>query len=244
MIHIAVCDDEREYLENACEMLAQYTSVRDVEIAIDRFSNSSELLDKIEDGTRYDIFLLDIYMPGVSGMSIAAELRSRGIHSAIVFLTSSTEHALEAFGVDATHYLLKPYAQQGFFAAMDKAVQGISLSVSDSIVLKIDGEYRNISVSKLLYCESDGNYQRIFLKDGKELHVRMTQLELYELLERCGCFFRCGRAYILNLNHIKKLAQKVVLMQNGAELPIPRSAIATVRTAFFNYFNASGGGRA
>ncbi|MBQ2777233.1 MAG: response regulator transcription factor, partial [Peptococcaceae bacterium] len=111
MLRIAVCDDEQLYLDKTRAMLEQYAAEHNVEITAEAFVNSSALLDSIEAGERHDIYLLDIYMPGVSGMSVATDLRSKGVRSPIIFLTSSTEHAVEAFGVDATHYLLKPYTQ-------------------------------------------------------------------------------------------------------------------------------------
>ena len=195
------------------------------------------MLDSIEAGERHDIYLLDIYMPGVSGMSVATDLRSKGVRSPIIFLTSSTEHAVEAFGVDATHYLLKPYTQQNFFAAMDKAVQSISAHAEESIVLKVGGAYQNVPVDHILYCEAANNYQRLWMKDGGTLLIRMTASELYDMLESFGCFHRCGRAYILNLNHVKKVTANSTVLKNCMELPLPHSAVAGLRSAFFNHFN-------
>ena len=237
MLKIAVCDDEQLYLDKTRSMLEQYAAAHDVEITAEAFLNPSALLDRIEAGERHDIYLLDIYMPGVSGMSVATDLRSKGVRSPIIFLTSSTEHAVEAFGVDATHYLLKPYTQQNFFAAMDKAVQSISAHAEESIVLKIGGEYRNVPVDRILYCEAAGNYQRLWMKDGSELLVRMTASELYDLLEGFGCFHRCGRAYILNLNHVTKVTANSAVLKNGMEIPLPRSTVAGLRSAFFSHFN-------
>lgn len=237
MLCIAVCDDEQLYLDRTRTMLEQYAAAHDIEYAVEVYSNPSELLDRIEAGERHAIYLLDIYMPGVSGMSVATELRSKGVRSPIIFLTSSTEHAVEAFGVDATHYLLKPYTQQNFFAAMDKAMQNISAHVEESIVLKIGGEYQNVLVTDLLYCEASDNHQRLWMKTGAQLLVRMTTSELYGLLEGFGYFHRCGRAYILNLNQIKKLTANSAVLKNGTELPLPRSAVAPLRTAFFSHFN-------
>lgn len=237
MVKIAVCDDEQPYLDETRFMLEQYAAVQNAEIAAEVFSNPSVLLDCIEGGERHDIYLLDIYMPGVSGMSVATELRSRGVRSPIIFLTSSTEHAVEAFGVDATHYLLKPYTQQNFFAAMDRALQGVSAHAEESIVLKVGGEYRNIPVSYILYCEAAGNYQRIWLKDGTEQLVRMTASELCSLLDGFGCFHRCGRAYILNLDYVTKVSANSAMLKNGVELPLPRSTVSSLRNAFFSHFN-------
>ena len=237
MLKIAVCDDEQVYLDKTCAMLEQYAAAHNMALTADVFSNPSVLLDRIEGGERYDIYLLDIYMPGVSGMSVATELRSRGVRSPILFLTSSTEHAVEAFGVDATHYLLKPYTQQNFFAAMDKAVQSISAHPEESIVLKLHGAYQSVPVDRILYCEAADNHQRLWIKDGGELLVRMTASELYGMLEDFGCFHRCGRAYILNLDHVQKVTVNSAILKNGAELPLPRSAVAPLRSAFFSHFN-------
>lgn len=238
MLKIAICDDEQLYLSNTRAMLDEYADAHGMEITVAPFLNPSVLLDGIESGERYDIYLLDIYMPGVSGMSIATELRSRGVRSPIIFLTSSTEHAVEAFGVDATHYLLKPYTRQNFFVAMDKAVQSVSSHGEESIVLKVGGEYQNVPVDCILYCEASNNYQRIWMKDGGELQVRITASELYDMLEGFGCFHRCGRAYILNLNLVKKVTANSAVLKNGIELSLPRAAVAPLRTAFFDYFKA------
>ena len=94
VLKIAVCDDEQTYLDKTRAMLEQYAAEHDVEITAEAISNPSALLDSIEAGERHAIYLLDIYMPGVSGMSVATDLRSKGVRSPIIFLTSSTEHAV------------------------------------------------------------------------------------------------------------------------------------------------------
>ena len=236
MVKIAICDDEQLYLDETRTMLEQYAAIHEIAITAEPFSNSSDLLDRVEAGERHDIYLLDIYMPGVSGMSVATELRSKGVRSPIIFLTSSTEHAVEAFGVDATHYLLKPYTQHNFFVAMDKAMESISTHAEESIVLKVGGDYQSVPVDHILYCEAANNYQRLWMKDGTELMVRMTASELYELLEDFGWFYRCGRAHILNLNHVKKVTTNSAVLKNGLELVVPRTAISRLRSAFFDHF--------
>lgn len=240
MLRIAVCDDEQAYLDKTCAMLEQYAAENKLEYTPEAFSNASVLLDCIEEGLRHDIYLLDIYMPGVSGMSIATELRAIGVQSPVIFLTSSVDHAVEAFGVDATHYMLKPYTRQSFFAAMDKAVRNICDHPEESIVLKVDNEYQNIVVSKILYCEANDKYQRLCLETGEKVLIRMTGSDLYEKLKAFGCFYRCGRAHIINLAQIKKVTPASAILRDGTEIPLPRTAVAGLRTAFFDYFKAGG----
>ena len=237
MFKIAICDDEKEFRDAAEQMLKQYMDDACVPFKSDSFSVPSELVDAIEKGIIYDIYLLDIYMPGITGMSIATDLRSRGVKSPVIFLTSSTDHALEAFGVDATHYLLKPYAKDNFYIGMDKAINSIATHKDDNIVLKVNDEYRSISVSKIYYCEAEDKYQRFYFENGERLLIRISGTELYRQLSEFGSFYHCGRAHIINLNHISRVTQSGAEFKNGMQLSLPRTVLAGLRSAFFDYFN-------
>ena len=237
VLKIAICDDEKGFRDAAEQMLKLYMQDKGVPFQADTFSVSSELVDATENGTIYDIYLLDIYMPGVTGMSIATELRSRGVKSPVIFLTSSTDHALEAFGVNATHYLLKPYTKDNFYVGMDKAMQSITSHKDDSIVLKVDSEYLNIPISKICYCKAEDKYQRFYLENGEKLLVRISGTELYKQLSEFDCFYRCGRAHIINLNHISRVTQNGVTFKNATGLALPRAVLTGLRSAFFDYFN-------
>ena len=237
MLKIAICDDEKEFRSAAEQMLKLYLEEKAVPYQADVFNVPSELVDMTEKGTVYDIYLLDIYMPGISGMSIATELRNRDIKSPIIFLTSSTDHALEAFGVDATHYLLKPYTKDSFYVGMDKAMQSIASHKNDSVILKVDNEYRSIPASKLIYCEAEDKYQRLYLENGERLLIRISGTELYKQLSEFDSFYHCGRAHIINLNHISRVTQSGAEFKNGMKLSLPHTVLAGLRSAFFDYFN-------
>ena len=237
VLKIAICDDEKKFCDSAEGMLKLYMEEKAMPFQADVFNIPSELVDMTEKGTIYDIYLLDIYMPGVTGMSIATELRSRGVKSPIIFLTSSTDHALEAFGVDATHYLLKPYTKDSFYVGMDKAMQSIASHKNDSVILKVDNDYRSILVSKLIYCEAEDKYQRLYLENGERLLVRISGMELYKLLSEFGSFYHCGRAHIINLNHISRVTVEGVIFKNGRALKLPHTVLAGLKKAFFDYFN-------
>lgn len=237
MLKIAICDDEKMFCDSAERMLKLYMEEKAVPFQVDVFNVPSELLDMTEKGTIYDIYLLDIYMPGVTGMSIATELRNRDIKSPIIFLTSSTDHALEAFGVDATHYLLKPYTKDSFYVGLDKAMQSIASHKNDSVILKVDNDYRSIPISKLIYCEAEDKYQRLYLEGGERLLVRISGTELYKLLSEFDSFYHCGRAHIINLNHISRVTPDGAVFKNDMQLSLPHTVLAGLRSAFFDYFN-------
>lgn len=237
MLKIAICDDEKIFCDSAECMLKLYMEDKAMPFQADVFSIPSELVDATEQGTVYDIYLLDIYMPGITGMSIATELRSRGVQSPIVFLTSSTDHALEAFGVNATHYLLKPYSKEHFYVGMDKALQSITARKDDSIVLKVDNEYRSISTSQIVYCEAEDKYQRFYLADGEKLLVRISGAEIYKQLSQFDSIYHCGRAHIINFDYISRITTDGVIFKSGTHLKLPHTVLAGLKKAFFDYFN-------
>ena len=237
MLKIAICDDEKEFRSAAEQMLKLYMADKSAQFLADTFDVSSDLIDATEKGTIYDIYLLDIYMPGITGMSIATELRNRDIKSPIIFLTSSTDHALEAFGVDATHYLLKPYTKDSFYAGMDKAMQSIASHKNDSVILKVDNDYRSILVSKLIYCEAEDKYQRLYLENGEKLLIRISGADLYKQLSQFDSFYHCGRAHIINLDYISRVTVEGVIFKNGRALKLPHTVLAGLKKAFFAYFN-------
>ena len=237
MLRIAICDDEKKYIENISDLVKLYSEKNSVEIDICAFEKSFDLLDSIESGELYDAYLLDIYMPGISGISIAEELRNRQETAPIIFLTSSPDHAIEAYEVRAVHYILKPLSEDKFFSAMDRVIESIPVKESEEIVLKTERMYRRILTNDIIYAETDGNYQKVFLNSGESLRVRMTSVELFDELCKWERFYKCGRTYILNLGKIGKLTNKTVVVKGGKELQIPRNVMVDLKEAYFKFFD-------
>ena len=87
------------------------------------------------------------------------------------------------------------------------------------------------------FCEADDKYQRIYLGNYESLLIRISGTELYKQLSEFECFYRCGRAHIVNLNEISRVPSDGVVFQNGMQLRLPRAVLSGLRTAFFDYFN-------
>ena len=237
MIRIAVCDDEKNYLDKIKGILEQYETEKGLLFNIHSYLSPSALLDKIEAGEEYSIYILDIYMPGITGMSVATQLRDMGVESPIIFLTSSPDFALQAFGVNATHYILKPYDKDSVFFAIDKALNEIGMMRPEGIMLRIDGGYQNVLAKNIIFSEADDNYQRIHLVNEKYLYIRITMGELYDQLSDLNGFFKLGRSHVINLKHVVKFTSNKLLMTGDKELTIPKGAIADFKTAYFDYFS-------
>ncbi len=234
---IALCDDDERELDRIEHFLASYQDGKqEVEYKTERFSSAEAFLWKIrENGYLPDILLLDIFMSGKNGIEAAEEVRTLGLDIPIVFLTTSTEYALKAYGVDAVQYLVKPLDDKRFFHAMDSAMGQIGKSRKNQIVIKVAGGIRQIQPNDIVYCESQKNYQILYLTKG-EYRVRMTAGKLWEILKAFCQFGRCGRSYILNMDHIVLVEREKILMDDGYTIYIPRNKAAEFKKVYFSYY--------
>lgn len=234
---IALCDDEEKELDRIESFLASYLEGKqEVEYKTERFSSAEALLRQVrENGYMPDVLLLDIFMSGKNGMEAAEEVRMLGLDMPIIFLTMSTEYALKAYGVDAVQYLVKPLDGKRFFHAMDTVMGQIDKGKKSQIVIKVAGGTRQIHPNEVVYCESQKNYQVLYLSEG-EYRVRMTAGKLWEILEKFCWFRRCGRSYILNMDHIVLVEREKIVMDNGRTIYIPRNKVAEFKKVYFDYY--------
>ena len=194
------------------------------------------MFEKIEEGENFGLVEMDIYMPGMSGISIAQELRQRHINAPIIFLTTSKEHALEAFGVGAMQYLLKPFEIETFFSTLDYAMEKATTERRRKLIMKTVDGLRAVNIRDILYAESYDKVQHVILMDKTTLTLRLTLSELSGLLSPYPDFVRCGASYILNLAHLHALDKKWATMKNGVTIKIPRGAYAELKVRFMEFF--------
>lgn len=243
MYDIALCDDEEKELDQMERLLERYCSTKQVsEYGIRRFMDAQSLLWQMkEKAYAPDIVLLDIFMSGITGMEAAKEMRKLGWDMPIVFLTTSRDHALGAYEVDAVQYLVKPVDQNRFFHAMDSAMGQVRRVRENQLIIKTAGGIRQVQPDDILYCESQKNYQVLYLA-FEEYKVRMTTENLWKLLEKFPQFGRCGRSYILNRNHIVSVKREEIVMDNERIIYIPRNKAAEFKKDYFSYYFKQGDG--
>ena len=123
---IAVCDDRPEHLKKIRELLEKYQQTRPgLESQAEYFLSGAELLDQAEERGGYDLYLLDILMPGENGISVGKRLRQMGKQGELIFLTSSNDYAADSYEVRAFFYLLKPVDPDELEASVRRAMRQI-----------------------------------------------------------------------------------------------------------------------
>ncbi len=236
MLTLCICDDEPKdvsYIKALAERFAREHP--EFPLRIQTFSSSFDLLEHLEKTGGFDLYLLDILMPHLKGVELAKRIRSRGEAAEILFLTSSPEYALDAFGVAACGYLLKPVEKEKFDEVLLSAAHRLCRPEDPSFLLKTREGLRKVPLRELVVVESFNHDRVCSLTDGSKLVTSDTLVLLMQRLSSDPRFFSPHRAYIINLEHITALNATDVLLSNGQRVPVSRSSFAALKKAYINY---------
>ena len=235
MIKIAFCDDDCSVLSDLHELLALYRAEKNKEIDDFTFHSPFDLISEIERGIRFDILFLDVLMPGENGIDVAAEIRSFDKNAKIIFLTSSSEFAVQSYTVNAFYYQLKPICAESFTRLMDGVLSLCEKEQASSLILHCKAGITRIKPSQLEYCEVIHRTLFIHLTSGKVLECTGSLEELSRQLMPYGNFLRPHRSYLVNLEYIQHLSYRAITMSCLAEIPLPRGKYNEIKNAFLEY---------
>ena len=235
MIKIAFCDDDCSVLSDLHELLALYRAEKNKEINDFTLHSPLDLISEIERGTRFDVLFLDILMPGENGIDVAAEIRSFDKNAKIIFLTSSSEFAVQSYTVNAFYYQLKPICAENFTRLMDGVLSQCEKEQASSLILHCKAGITRIKPSQLEYCEVIHRTLLIHLTSGKVVECTGSLEELSRQLMPYGNFLRPHRSYLVNLEYIQNLSYRAITMSCLAEIPLPRGKYNEIKNAFLEY---------
>ena len=234
-MRVAICDDELNFLQELSLLLKVYNDESGCSIEYKTFTNPLELVEQIEKGIHYDVVFLDICMPGINGVQCAKDIRMYDNFVKIIFLTSSTEYAVESYSVKAYDYILKPVQREKLFPVLRQIERETKKKEQNIYVLKSPKGIIKISLAKLKYCEVINRKMVFHMSNGEKYECGLRMNELEERLMAVGCFVRPHRSFLVNMDFIQILSIHGIIMENGDKIPVPREKYATVKQAYMDY---------
>lgn len=237
MIKIALCDDNAEDIEAIENLAGDFAAEHpEFQIRLSAFTSAESLLKSIEETSGFDLYILDVMMPEMSGIQLAETIRGRDSDAEILFLTISREYAVEAFAVRASGYLLKPVSKPNFDAEVLRAVRKLTNEKNATIIVKTKDGMRRIRVHELVMIESFNHMRALTMSDGSVLETSATLLELFDSLSCHKNFYMPHRGYIVNLDYSTGIKRYELLMLGNHRIPISRKQYSTMQELFSNYF--------
>lgn len=213
MFLIAICEDETYLLEELRKKAEAYLKTRHYPAEIRTFTSGEDLL---KEQRTFDLILLDLVLPGINGLETAKRLSSK---SRIIFITSYREYAVDAFEVEAVHYLLKPVTDERLYQAMDRALKQSKQADDRTLALIKSGSTHILPIRDILYCEVFDH--RVCIHTAQGNYEYSGTLDMLEG-KLDGRFFRCHRSYLINMSHVVGQEKGTALVSNGNRVLISR----------------------
>jgi len=228
MFRVAICDDEGTSLVLNKGLTEKILKESKIEYKIDTFQSLTELLKVMEERRTergYDLLLCDILTKEMNGIEAARQIRMLGEQLDIIFISSTAEYALEGYQVQALRYLKKP-------VDYDKLKEAILLSnkrheSAGNIHIMVDSRDVVLDYSDIYYVESATRDVNISLGDNMlTTHEKISDMEMLLPEEQ---FFRCHRAYIVNLAKIASIERYEITLVNGERVCVSQQLFLETR---------------
>jgi len=237
MNKVVIIDDEHLARSIVMEYLRQHKDYEVVAECNDGFEGVKAIQQH-----KPDLIFLDIQMPKINGFEM---LELLDLLPSVIFTTAFDEYAIKAFEANAIDYLLKPFSDQRFDAAIKKwearkdeqspAKNGITQLLDQSekqpeeknrIVVRTNNEIRIVPVSDIFYIEAYDDYVKIFTSDN--YYLKKKTMAYYEHILDTTAFIRTHRSFIINLQQLTKIEPQeknnyVALLKNGKKIPLSRT---------------------
>lgn len=245
MIRVLVVDDERLARVELKRLLSKFD---DIEI-VSEAKNANEAIEQLKENA-IDLAFLDIQMPEISGLELAAEI---GNQTLFVFCTAFSEHALDAFTLNAADYLVKPVNPERLTQTIER-VRNLLRESEDTpqstdaapvtpylpdthgLLLKFGQSSKIVRLNEIERFESVGNHAAVYTQYGKSfIHSSLTKVE--KRLDP-NCFFKASRSDIIRVDNINQIQDSispgclVAIMNSGAEIEVSRRQAAALKQLF------------
>lgn len=235
MIRIAICDDETDFIHKNKNIVKNCLSSLKAIAEIETFASGEALLCDIRDDCRFfDLILLDIEMPGISGMQIVQAIKPQLPEVRVIFITSHIKYAIDSFELSIFRYVPKDDLDKRLSYAVTDAMKLIMLEDGKTYTVITANRMEKVRFHDILYIQREGKNSAIYSPQGV-IMVRKSLQTVYDELNAEEFLF-IDRGCIVNLIHITQIKNSTVFLKNGISLAISRSHLQAVKLAVNTYW--------
>lgn len=228
-MNIAICDDCESDALLARDIIKK--SLKNIDVIADVICyNCAEdiKINLFEHKNFFDIIILDIDMPEVSGMELAEELRTNNMNMIIIFLTNHEEFVFKAIEFQPFRYIRKIKIEAEMPLAIRSAVKVIESKRDRQIILNTDDGEMKIMISQIMYFETEKRKIAVHLNNGNKIFVNKKISQMQEMINKEN-FIMIHRSSVVNADYIKKISDNIVVLDNNEKLIVSRPRYKTVK---------------
>lgn len=246
MLRIAICDDDAVSRTKVKRLMEAWLADHpELDVSLRTFPSGRDLADRLEAGDSFELYLLDVLMPGLSGISLGQAIRERDSRATIIYLTSSPNYAVQSYGVRAFHYLLKPCGAKELYPVLDDLVERFSRAQTAMLPVRTHEGVVPVRLAELVCTELKSHAAHCHLADGNTVVSQTLRGSFDQFLSPLledRRFLKVGASYAVNLSFVRSLSGREFMMAGGRCVPIPRNALPSIRDAYLEYLSERGRG--
>ncbi len=222
MIRIAICDDEKEFVQQLTQYILKASKTFNEQFEIDGYTDSRVLIESLKE-EKYDVIFLDIQMPYIDGLAIGKYIRNNLDDNVteIVYISSERKYAMDLFSVRPMNFIIKPVSENDIFDMLQLGLKLVKNS-SQLFDYELKGETHRVKLSDIYYFKSDARKIIMIMSNETEISFYGKMSELAEKVTKYN-FKYIHKSYIINSIHVKHFTARKVIMNNGHELPVSRT---------------------
>ena len=230
-LKIAICDDEQNQIEYLSGVVSAWASKNRHVARVKCYSSAKSFLFDYSVDKDFDILLLDIEMPEMSGVELAKAVRKENSTVQIIFITGYYEYFSDGFDVSALHYLIKPADERKLLPVLDRAVSNLNYRQRAVLLTSPDGDVK-VSLADICYVESENVHVAVHTVSG----IYRSRISLSKFAEQLDeTFIKVHRSYIVGLKYVKKVSRTDITMLSGDIVPISRGMYDEVHAALIKF---------
>lgn len=235
-INIAICDDEIRALENIKNKVLDIASARNVTVDIFSCSDAKRVIDVLcSNKEHFDVLLLDIDMPKLSGLEVARTVREYDENLILIFISAHEQYVFESIKYNPFRYIRKNKITEELPLAMKAAFTRLENEKDRSVIIKTDDGEIKLYYSQIMYYEIENRRLNIHLSNGKKL---LTWKTIKELIEEMNDekFIKLHSGCVVNVKYISEFSNYDVTLENGERLIVSRRRIKDVKEELLKYW--------
>ena len=228
----ALCDDDEKFTLQLRETVSLCMDEHGVAFRTDLFTSGTDFLNSHTD---YDIVFMDIYLGTENGIEIA-ENWARSHDSLFIFISTSREYAVEAFSLNAAHYLVKPCTDRDVRTWIDRCLARLKTHPDAILELKTHEGTVPIPESSIIYAEVFNKTLVVHALNGD--FTSRTPLDTVARALDPARFLRIQRSYLVNMHFIDVFSSDHVVLKNGVTAGLSRKNRSQLKKQYQRYLFA------
>lgn len=241
MLRIAICDDEAAHLERTKSLIERYAKNCDggESIMVYPFSRGATLVNAVAATGGFDIYVLDVVMPEMSGIDTGIKIREYDTGGKIIYLTSTADYGVESYIPGAFYYLLKTADTKELFSVLDRAVAEIQKNKAKSVKVKTQDKTYLIHFDDIVYVELKKKNLLYHLKKGmtvESVSQRESFASCVSPLTEDSRFTLVGASTCLNLFYVTAVDKDSVTFKSGEQLYLPKKLCSSLRSEWLDFW--------